>query len=170
MRLRTQTPNAVLILGAVLLLLASVTVASIWTFKARGKQQPDKLPPVISKVKDVEILSATIKGSDVVLIVRNNSYKSVIAITIESRNETDASGINFNTVSFGNDMPHIIIEPYGTYTLSMSLSNVLPGAPVQIGGVMYSDGTQDGDERTLETMRGQRAHKKANRKGAPPQQ
>lgn len=54
----------------------------------------------------------------------------------------------------------------------MPLSYVWPGPPIRIGGVVYEDGTEEGDEVTRATLRGQKEHQKNQEKekeGAPPQ-
>ncbi|HVF56402.1 MAG TPA: hypothetical protein VM934_09645 [Pyrinomonadaceae bacterium] len=129
----------------------------------RSQQPPVKLPEIISKVKTLKVVSATIKGENgssptVVIEIRNNSDKPIIAVAIESGNDRDASGVTLNGFKSEDEPPLIVLKPYSTITMRLPLSSVMPGHPIKVGGVMYADGSEDGDEDTLETMRRQREH------------
>jgi len=155
----------------VIVCLLSVIALSVIGVKAiKSQQGKTKLPVIISKSKNLEVVGVTILNEGephaaVALEVRNNSDKAVIAVAIVSGDDKDASGITTNGFPEGDDPPFIVMEPYGTRTFEMPLSNLLPGKPLKIGGVAYADGTEEGDKMTLETMHGQKERSKAVKKG-----
>jgi hypothetical protein len=117
------------------------------------------MPKVISKVKDLEVINTTLKrqgepSAVVAIEIRNNSDKPIIAIAIESGDEQDASGVSLDGFKGGDEPPSIILPPHGTITMEMEVSNLLPDKPLKVGGVMYADETEDGDELTRKTIRG----------------
>ncbi len=130
----------------------------------RQNSDPD-LPKVISKVKNLEVVSATVKRENgappvISVTVRNKSDKAVVAVDLESGDESDAGGIDFSGFKPGDAPPATIIEPFGVKVLEISLGEVLQGKPLKIGGAIYADGSEDGDEITLRTMHGHRDHDK----------
>ena len=156
------------LIATCLLLVIALSVISVNVTKSQ--QGKTKLPVIISKSKSLEVVRATIVNEGeptaaVALEIYNNSDKAVIAIAIESGDAKDGSGITKNGFPEGDSPPFSVIEPYGTITLEMSVFNLLPGKPLKIGGVVYADGTEEGDKITLETMHRQREHSKAIKKG-----
>lgn len=148
-------------------LLASVSAAVIVCVTGvaviKSQQPKPKLPEIISKVKNVKVLNAEVVGqttsdAQVVLTVRNNMDKPIVAVAVESGDDKDAEGVNVHGFGASDAHPKTIIEPRGTYTLEMPLSYVRPGGVVKLGGVMYADGSEDGDEATLGTMRRQKEY------------
>ena len=158
--------------------IALLITGGIVTF-ARKQQRP--LPPVISKVRQLEVVGVTVEGADeetaeAVIEIKNTSDKPVIAVAVEVGDEKDASGINRSGIREGELPPSVVIEPHGSTKVRFSLSNLKfykPGTPIKIGGAMFLDGTEEGDEDTLGTMRRQKEHDKARKsekKGASSQQ
>lgn len=132
----------------------------------------DTLPPVISKVKKLQVLNA--------FIVRKGSPSA--SVVIEILNESDVAVTGFTVahddITVGqdggifNDEPLTVIEPHGTTTLSIPLSNLQEGEPLVIAAVFWADGTEEGQEDILKWERLDRARAKAKRaakKGAPQQ-
>lgn len=149
-----------------ILLLAGMCVMSVAA--VRQQQQVPELPRIISRARNLEVVSATIREQVVFIEIRNNSDKPVIAVTVEFRDSRDAVGVNFNGFNDGDEPPTVVIEPHGTITVDLPLNHarhVRAGSPIRVGGVMYADGSEDGDEATLSTMRGQREHYRARRRG-----
>jgi hypothetical protein len=134
----------------------------------RRKQQVPDAPKVISKVKLIEIISTTVKSDPPMLsiVVRNNSDKAVVSIAVESGDQKDSSGLNISGFRPDGQPPLTVIEPHGTRAIEFELDNILPNKPFKVGGVMYADGTEDGDKDTLETMHGDREHDEGKK---PPQ-
>jgi hypothetical protein len=138
------------------------------------RQQAAAYPPkVISKVKNLEVVSVTVEQESphpeptVVIIIRNNSDQAVVSVAVESGDDKDASGISTDGFKEGDEPPSAVIEPYGTIKMEMLLSNLLPGKPLKVSGVMYADGSVDGEKLTIETIRGhkERARDGGNKKG-----
>ena len=130
----------------------------------------DTLPPIVSKIKKIKVVSATIKNQGqrdamAVIELQNDSDKAVTAITL-----------TFDEVSIGkgsgiaSDNP--IMWPHGTTVIEFPLSNLEKDVPVLVGGVIYADNTEDGEDIVLEVMHKQRDMEKAKRaaqKGMPEQ-
>jgi hypothetical protein len=160
----------------VLLVVAAVLLSAAFGLRAtvarRNNPHPD-LPKVISKARDIEVISVTPRGDGTVLsvVVRNNSDKAVVSIAIESGDAKDASGINISGFRGNDEAPTTVIEPRGLRTFDMPFDNLLPGKPLKVGGVMYADGTEGGEEVTLKSMRAHRDSDKAqtHEKKIPPQ-
>jgi hypothetical protein len=166
MNLHSRKSKFILILSTVVLAATSVIVVTAMRYRAKDRQQ-ETLPVIISRVRNLEVVSTTIKkydesGATVALEIRNKSNKAVIAVSVESGNAKDAYGINTNGFR-GDEPPLVVIEPHGTITVELPLANLLPGAPLKIAGVFYADGTEEGDEASLGTMRRQRDHEKAKK-------
>ena len=135
--------------------------------KLQQTKQLAEIPKVISQVKDLEVISTTIKRqgeSDAVVAIeiRNNSDKPIIAIAIESGDKKDASGVSADGFRGEDQTPSIILPPHGTIVMEMPVSNLLPGKPLKVAGVMYLDGTEDGDELTRKTLREHKDKAKTN--------
>jgi hypothetical protein len=123
----------------------------------------DTLPPVVSKVDDLTVLSAKIENqgkedAGVAIEIRNETKKAVTAVTL-----------TFGEVSIGedggifSDVPSIIIEPQGTLTIRFPLSNLEKDVPVYVAGVIYADNSEKGDDVVLELMHQQRNSEKLKR-------
>lgn len=132
--------------------LATLCLVGVSTI--RGQKKP---PKIISKVSDIEVLNVHIQndGSDELVIVEihNNSYKPIIALTVESRNDKEASGINLHRFGSGDEPPGVVLQPNESTIVKLPLSYLKPNTHFQVGGVMYADGSEEGDESTLRTMR-----------------
>jgi hypothetical protein len=123
----------------------------------------DILPPVVSKVDDITVVSAKIENqgkenADVVIEIRNETKKAVTAVTL-----------TFGEVSIGkdggifSDIPAIMIEPKGTLTIRFPLSNLEKDVPVYVAGVIYADNSEKGEDVVLEVMHQQRSSEKSKR-------
>ena len=167
----TKSRRILIYCGMLLIVMCAVGVT------ATRRQQEVKLPKIISKVKSLEVVSATVQGesrSEVVAIeIRNNSDKPIIAISVESGDDKNASGTGAYGFKDGDEPPAVVIAPHETITIDMPLSDVLPGQPIKVAGVMYADGTEDGEKGALGTLRRQKEHhkaKKLRKEGASSQQ
>jgi hypothetical protein len=160
------------ILVSVIALVAVTSLLAIASPPLRnsGKQgetkQIEVMPKVISRVKALEVVNTYVirqgePGAAVVIEIRNNSEKPVIAIAVESGDEKDASGISTDGYKGEGETPTVILPPQGTIKMEMLINNLLPGKPLKIAGVMYLDGTEDGDEITRKTLREHKAKAKA---------
>ena len=179
MKSRRHVPN--LILGLGIICFAAVSIAAFAGSRAKFSQARQESradaqsPKIVSRVKSLEVVSASVEdrdgpGATAVIEVRNNSDRAIIAIALEAGDGKDASGVSLN--GFRREPPAVVLKPHGTVKMRMALSNVRPGFPIRIAGVLYADGTEEGDESALGTMRRQKEHEKNNPKkqGAPSQQ
>jgi hypothetical protein len=164
-----RLPSYILIWVITLMAIATLIIVASPRVRNAEKQEAKQItevPKVISKVKDLEVISTAIErqgepGAVVAIEIRNNSDKPIIAIAIESGDEKDAAGVSTDGFKSGDEPPAVILQPHGTITMKIALSNLLPGKPLKISGVMYADGTEDGEELTRKTLRGHRDKAKA---------
>lgn len=138
---------------------------------ARKQDELQNQIRVVNNTRNLEVLDVKIRSSgdgrfaEAIIEVRNNSDKPIIAIGLESGNEKEASGTNLNGFNDGDVPPSIILKPHESIKINFPLSYIHPGFPIRISGVMYADGTEDGEEITLGTMHKQKEHYKNKRKG-----
>lgn len=146
-------------------------VVSVVVFSAK-RQEPKQqhrmdwlsaVPPVISKVKDLEIIHARIVrlGTDaagVAFAIRNKSPRGVMAVDITC----GQGGISKDGLE-DEDNPIVIIEPYGTLTAEMR-GELTRDAPIVISAATFEDGTEEGDETSLKFMRKIRVRERARHK------
>jgi hypothetical protein len=163
-------------LFASILIAASLISAAAFSAK---RQQPKKqwpqeprvnsMPPLFSKVKNLEVVRAWIEDPDsavpnVAIEIRNNSNKDVMAVDLVC----GQGGITRSGLT-DEEHPIVVMKPHGTTTIRMNFSEMTFGAPLVVGGVVYADGTEEGDKASLKSMQMQRAHDRAElkaRKGA----
>lgn len=141
-------------------ILAITTVCVVSIAARRQNQRPTpELPRIVSSVRSLEVVRANLEGQDTLAIeIRNNSDKPIIAVSVESGSDRDASGVSRAGFRDGGGPPVVILEPQGTLTVHMPLSYVRPNAPVRVSSVIYADGSGEGDEASLGTLRRQREH------------
>lgn len=165
---------------AFLVCLAGVIVVTfvLLDIGARGQQRAPKryseIPEITSSVEGLEIEQTSLKDAGtlnavVVIQLRNTSGKPIVAVDIESGNENDSSGQTVSGFHDGALPASIIAQPNETLELEFPLANVLPGSPIRIGGVMYADGTEEGEERILKIMHGRKEYRKPKRTEGSPQ-
>ena len=93
-----------------------------------------------------------------------DSEIGIVAIGMESTNGEEASGLSLRS-SFESDRePTVVIKPHEVGVLEMSLANVFPDAALEIGSVMYADGTVKGSERQLKILHDVKNHEKNAKK------
>ncbi|HJR07720.1 MAG TPA: hypothetical protein VJ842_10700 [Pyrinomonadaceae bacterium] len=137
------------------------------------KEVVTSVPEVVSCVKNIKVLNKGFKdagspSATITVEVENTSEVDIIAISMESIKGKESYGVL--TSSFESDEQLAVIKPHSTATLTMEVSNAFPHVPLQIGSVMYADGTQEGCASSLKNMRDSKAMheaKKAERKGSP---
>jgi hypothetical protein len=160
------------------ILIAACALAFVYPKRGTGEQQNAKrstqLPPVISKIKTLEVVGAHIEGEGepgtaVVVEIRNNSDKAVTGVALEQGDDKDAYGVSTDGYRV-DEPPIVIIEPHGSVSIKMETANLWPDLPIRVAGVIYADDTEEGEKATLGTMRRQHARDKANhdaKKGGP---
>lgn len=136
----------------------------------------ETLPVIISKVKKLEVLEATLKQEGgqnraVTIEVKNNSDIAVTYFALTNGTiKTSEYGVARNGLD-DPDNPQAVIEPQGTATIDMLLSNLDGRYPIILSAAVFADGAEEGDESVLEHMRTVRARDKAKRdreKGVKP--
>lgn len=107
------------------------------------------VPQIISCPKKLKVIKAEIKDEQVLVDVENTSDVGVIAVSM-----TTAKGRSAYTVTLRDSFKHpgdpvSVIKPHEIVALTMEVSNVFPGVPLTIDGVLYADGTEDGCDLKL---------------------
>jgi hypothetical protein len=155
------------VLGSVAMLIAGSFVGMTAVKRCVGGQQQGQdyveLPQITSIIPNLEVVSARIvrqgePNMGLAIEIRNNSDLPVMAVDL-------ASGLNGLTLNGLHDPenPKVVIEPHGTVTAEMSFSELEKGAPLVVAAVTYADGTEEGDETSLDLMHKVRARDKAKR-------
>ena len=155
--------------------LFTISIAGAWPMIQDSPRQtvPITSPPeVVSCVKTLKVIKRLIKNggtphASVTVEVENTSDLGIIAVSLDSKKGKDTYTVRTST--FGADEPTVVIKPHETYTLRMELSNVFPNEPLQIGSVMYVDGTEAGCDASLKAMRNSKTlheRQKAESKGS----
>ncbi len=138
--------------------ICAVAVCAIGVAAIMRQQDSAKIPRVVSKIKNLEVVSVTVEregepDATLAIVIRNNSARGVVALSVESGDEKDFSGISSTGFGDGDDTPSIILEPSGTIKMEMLLSNLLPGKPLKVSGVMYADDATEGEDIAKERLR-----------------
>ena len=154
--------------GALVLVTASViTVVVISAKRQQPKTQQPKewltsIPRVLSKVKDLEIINERIvrpntDTAGVTFDILNKSNRAVMAVRIASGHASiSKDGLE------DEEHPIVIIEPYGS--LPAEMTDLTPGAPIEISSATFQDATEEGDTSSVEFMQKLRVRERARHK------
>ena len=88
-----------------------------------------------------------------------------MAIEISSGNENDWSSYGIDGITDPN-RPEILIPPHSLKTFEWALGSIMEGNPITIAAASFSDGTEEGDAKSLELMKRSRERSKAKRDAA----
>ncbi|HJU56835.1 MAG TPA: hypothetical protein VJ715_19780, partial [Pyrinomonadaceae bacterium] len=118
------------------------------------QQFVNTMPLIISQVKGIEVVEATLKNpgtKDVIAVlkVKNKSNKSVVAVSVETGEPEEAYGITVEGFKEGDEPPDAVIEPRGTITVELRLDNAKPGDPIRVSGAVFGDESEDGEKTAL---------------------
>lgn len=135
-----------------------------------NQSTPTPAPEVVSCVKHIKVISRRVDATlaKVMVEVENTSDLGVVAISLEGKKGNDTYTVRPNT--FEADEPTVIIEPHARHTLGIELANISSNTPLQIGSVVYADGSEDGCEKSVKATRKSKAYHeqiKAQRKSSP---
>lgn len=141
---------------------------------ARASQQPDrptrpilsKLPPIKSCVEHVKLIKAdlVLQGDSQVAVLglENEAYIGVTAISVETLGGKQKYTVLESGYSPDKE-PLIIIPARGKKTVT--IGNLFENCRLRIASVRFSDGTEEGCEMALQTMRKLKDHD--TKKGGP---
>ena len=126
-------------------------------------QTISQIPPISSKVKKAKVLGSR--------ILRFGQPDAVLELTVYNKSAKPVTAVTFvvGDLSFGkegdifSDEPTAIIEPFGTTTIEIALSNFREDDSIVLSAVLYTDGTGGGEKQTLSDMRIEREQIKAKR-------
>jgi hypothetical protein len=136
---------------------------SVQERQPKTQQVTDLLPAILQKVRDVQISKARIADQG------TPRARAIFELTNRSGKAVTSFTLTFGGVSVGRDggidtdVPATVIEPYGTTTIEIPVSNLDRANPVILAAVLYGDGTEDGQDIVLELVHNQRAEAKAKR-------
>ncbi|MFL6282214.1 MAG: hypothetical protein ACJ74Q_03495 [Pyrinomonadaceae bacterium] len=139
-----------------LLFLCLLLAAGVAGVVMARRQVQEKLPKVISKVKYLEVVGVSVRRDGeptaaLAIEIRNKSDKPVVAFSLESGDDQNASGIDINGDT-GDDPPTTVIEPQGTRTVELPLSDIRENNLVKVRGAIFADGSEEGDAVALKSM------------------
>ena len=162
------------ILTAALAVLVAVIIVGAAGFKPlrrlpsrimQSRQQEEQrveasLPPVISSIKELEVVNAYIDSQKQANItVFNNSSKGIQGFAVSS-----GSFMLVEDDGLKTDNPRTTIAPYASYTIQLPASNLRATMPVVISGVIYDDDTEAGDDTVRKKMRDARITEREKRR------
>jgi hypothetical protein len=101
------------------------------------------------KVIKAEIIDGGTSDEVINVQVENLSDLGIIAVSLEATRGR-SSYITTLRSSFKEDKPQVVIKPHDIGNLTMT--SPFGVVPLQIGGVMYDDGTEDGCVSSLKTL------------------
>lgn len=163
----------VILVCAGLLIVASVVTAGAFNARRqRPSQKPQKkvltLPPVISHVPKLRIANVNVENpgtpeARAVIEILNTSHLAVMSVEISTKNKGDSGGVNSDGLN-DPDNPRVVIPPFGTTTLRMNFSEMIPDAPLVISAAEFADGTEEGDKWSLRAMQAVRKHRQELRR------
>jgi hypothetical protein len=96
--------------------------------------------------------------------ILNTSHLPVMCVEISTKNQAGDSGAVNEDGLDDPDKPRVVIPPYGTKTLEMSFSAMVPDAPLVLSAAVFADGSEDGDKWSRDAIRAVRAHYQALRR------
>ena len=118
-----------------------------------------KLPQIKSCLQHVKLIKAELKTYDGIqfaeLELENQAYIGVIAISVETWFDKNKHEVVKSAFTPDKE-PAIIIAPRERKTIT--IGNVSEHAPIRIAGAMFVDGTEEGCESSLKTVREIKAH------------
>ena len=147
------------LLFASMLITASLITAAVFSARRQKAQNPaeqqprvNHMPPVFSKVKDLEIVRTWIidpgeVGAGVAVEIRNNSNKDAVAVDLVC----GEGGITRNGLN-DEDHPIVVVKAHETMTMRMTFSAMTFGAPLVVSAVTWADGSEEGDKHSLRLM------------------
>ena len=159
----------------------AATAAAVFglTRNSSTQEKPRRLPPIVSQVKSVEVVSARVVNEGgpfehIQIEVRNTTDRDIISLGVESGDSKDSAAIHKN--GFSAEPPQVVLPAHGTMTIEYPWTSVMKGHPLRVAAVIYADNEEEGDELALGSMRRSReqarakaAEKKAaEEKGARP--
>ncbi len=172
--------NRILSRRRVFLCLLTLTAAAIITAgvisagRPPTNQKPQKkvltLPQVVSHVPKLKIANFEVKNegtpaATAVIEILNTSPLAVMSVEISTRNKQGDSGAVNEDGLLNPDKPRIVIPPFGTTTLEMSFSEMVPDAPLVLSAAVFEDSSEEGDKWSLDAMRSVRRHRQESLKG-----
>ncbi|HYG10905.1 MAG TPA: hypothetical protein VD835_13230 [Pyrinomonadaceae bacterium] len=146
--------------------ICAVAVCAIGVAAIKRQHDSARIHTVVSKIKNLEVVGVTVEregepDATLAIIIRNNSARGIVALSVESGDGKDFSGISTTGFGDGDVTPSIILEPYGTIKMEMLLGNLLPGKPLKVSGVMYADAATEGEDIAKERLRSYKERAKA---------
>jgi hypothetical protein len=113
------------------------------------------MPEIKSCVEHLKVVKGKLKTRDdgtqvAILELENTGYVGVTAFSVETVSGKEKHTITKSAFS-PDKAPLIIIPPQAKK--SIELANLSANSPIRIATVMFADGTEEGCESSLQTMR-----------------
>jgi len=179
-----QFKRSTVLLVTIVLAVSAIVVG---VSRGRSEQAPKKkgpqplvpstvtqLPPVISKVKDLQVSSARIvrQGTPAAAIeidIINNSDHALVTLNISSGDQNDWSSRTMDSlleVDSLDEVKEFLMMPHSLKTFEWNLGAILENSPVFISGATFQDGTEDGDPYQIKIIHHTRSKAKEERQAA----
>jgi hypothetical protein len=174
--------NRKLYLVAVVLgVCVAATVYAVLIRGGKTQQHPQRpqittLPKMSSCVDTLPIQSAFLNKHDpnsdameLVLQLMNNTDKQIVAVSVEWTSKESHTEQSLIINSFGADAPKILVEPHSLYAVTIPVENLLPDANVQVGSIIFADGTESGCANSLKSLHALKSKREKERPKKEPQ-
>jgi len=157
-----KLPPSKQLLTAVLVVVVTIALGIATGVLSQKKESKRKarndIPVVFSKVRTLQIIGTKIihegtSAEGVSVEILNNSDKAVMAVDLVCGN----GAVTKNGLT-DEANPIVVIKPHGTTTIEMGFSEMTPNEPLVVSAVTYSDGTEEGDAKSLKAMELGRKH------------
>lgn len=149
---------APILIGACL----AVALFAIKTVRGKYHQEPQEpqgtklvAPEITSCVKGVRVIKVDVTDYGMVLLqVENLTDLGVIAVSFESEKDGETHTTIPHTPFKQTEQKEqiILIKPRDTTSVSIGQGSIFTGVPLNLGSVVYSDGTEEGCSSSLETL------------------
>lgn len=145
-------PSRIVLFAAAIAAVAAAVSIGVVSKSRQQKERVYALPQIYSKVKDLEVINATIidaktPAARVQLEIWNHSSQAVMAVHVVA-----GEGSIMRNGLEDAEHPLVVIEPYGTTTIEMAFGEMTPGAPLVVSAVTYADGAEEGVQESLKIM------------------
>lgn len=122
-------------------------------------QSVDNLPPVVSDIKGIEVISSFIDSNGIANItVVNKTGKAIIGLGLASGKMTFT-----DDNATAQDNPKPLVGREGSYTFEIPVADLPPNQPIRVSVVFYDDGTEEGDSAQRQNTHDERAIQKEKR-------
>ena len=155
--------------------LAAVAIAVFGLTRISSTQEkPRKLPPIVSQVKSVEVVSARFlnegePGEAIELTIKNHTDRNIVYLLVEAGDERDTVAVGANGFREEGTPPEVVLPAKGTTTIEMATNTLPAGHALRVAAVAFEDGLEEGTKAGILSVRRSRERERNRKKGGEKQ-